>query len=266
MRMIFCVQIILLTVIIGGCRTNSGSTPSVVGGKKVDENTSPKVLARSTVALSIPKLLKKNRSFCSGSIIAEDMILTAAHCLFKSYDTRFKKYTDDMLSILFTTDLSKGYEERKASAQILYKPYVPEAVSIDPTAIAGDIALIKFEGGLPEGFEPVEVAKASPPDRFTAVVAGFGSKGRAASKNNGVLHSVSLDVTYNPSYKVLESREFLKGACTGDSGGPLYADRDGKWIQVGITSAGSSTFGFCNGKNAFTSVSDFAEEFINPQQ
>src|SRR5271166_4574223 len=73
--------VILTVSLAAACAKNpSTSTDSggeeIVNGKKTEGKSA---LAQSVVALSIDR--NNGQALCSGSIIAEDIVLTAAHCV-----------------------------------------------------------------------------------------------------------------------------------------------------------------------------------------
>ena len=77
------------------------------------------------------------RSHCSGTIIADNAILTAAHC-----EQSFR-----------TISFGLSSETRTAVAAIIHSDYVQQNVRTP------DIAIVFFDGGLPEGFEPMPLAE-----------------------------------------------------------------------------------------------------------
>ncbi|MFS4458583.1 S1 family peptidase [Bdellovibrio sp. HCB2-146] len=168
---------------------------------------------------------------CTGTLIRENVILTAAHCLSEK---------PDGLKIIFgVAPMTSKYVSRKSVS------FIPHPSFRAPHA--HDIALIIFAGGLPPGFKPVEIAPEKFPlkegYKFTAV--GYGrTLGRTPSSpqdKQGMarLRSTHLAVTALSD----DGRYFLikqssdAGVCSGDSGGPaLMRYRNVNYI-VGVLSA-----------------------------
>ncbi len=87
-----------------------------------------------------------SRKFCSGTLIAEDLFLTAAHCVDKSITQKF---------------VSFNYEKGAGTSDLLPQDHVKiEAIVEDGSVNRLDYAILKLEGkpGLKYGFSPIRVA------------------------------------------------------------------------------------------------------------
>ncbi|WP_176736247.1 leucine-rich repeat domain-containing protein [Oligoflexus tunisiensis] len=178
-------------------------------------------------------LVDKNSQdhFCSGTVVAENLIVTAAHCVFDKRPQDFQ--------ILF------GLETKKDSA-----------VRRDPEALETfkkfqkfesnfDIAWVRFAGGLPPGYRPVEIWHQ--PDALTPqtplTIAGYGRTASQCPFDDPTCQGGKL------LYVDTHVREFVNhgrlfnlivigprpdhGPCFGDSGGPAYVQRNGQWYLAG---------------------------------
>jgi secreted trypsin-like serine protease len=194
---------------------------------------------------------RSNTGFCGGSLVAPDMVLTAAHCINPSNGVIFGiiakvNYTQN-------TGYLTGYEHiRNVTRQILYPQY-------NLLQNSGDLALLLLNQpviGIP--MIKVNAASKSPNIGQSLTIIGFGdtSNGRLEFPKYLMEASVSTisqkvcnDVK---SYdgKIIETDMICAGnmtsgaqdSCGGDSGGPLLipglstsASDD---IQVGISSFG----------------------------
>ena len=66
-----------------------------------------------------------------------------------------------------------------------------------------------------------------------------------------------------------KSNDGVRSGCYGDSGGPMYLEKDGELILVGVTSGPSQdqeSLKYCYGSGIYTNVAryrDFIDEIIN---
>ncbi|XP_061397794.1 trypsin-like [Musca vetustissima] len=170
--------------------------------------------------------------FCGGSIISEDIIVTAAHCM--------QKYTAAQIKVrLGSTEYNTGGELVAVKTFKYHEGY-------NPKTMVNDIAVIKLDRGVKESskIRYVPLAEKTPSTGTRAVVTGWGTKCYmwcvSAPK---VLQEVEVDIVdekacASSEYKYgSEIKETMvcayavkKDACQGDSGGPLVSG--GKLVGV----------------------------------
>ncbi|MGE5085111.1 MAG: S1 family peptidase [Bacillota bacterium] len=201
--------------------------PQVIGGDKIDfENP----IANSTVAL----MDEQDGELCSGVMISNELILTAAHCVYSGMTS---------LLVYFTPNIKDGdsYNSRYAVTCIQHENYKSDVDKMD----TADIALVRVSGTLPYGYKPVPLYPDS--DKLRAaddiIVAGYGvnrSWGKTAGA--GILRTTTLKVREPRSGKteMVLNQSFKKGVCNGDSGGPAFIKKGGQLYLVGIASRGGS--------------------------
>ncbi len=169
--------------------------------------------------------------FCSASVIARNIVLTAAHCVTSPDDAR-----------ILLRD-AEGQSTMIEVAAISINPgYRPDAVR--RRLISIDLALLRLVEPLPDGFAPVALSKSVGAEvGKTFRVAGFGVAEEGAGRTGGVLREGEL-VASGPRSAILlwltdPNHEGL-GACTGDSGAPIFAAKEPVLVAVAVWAKGEN--------------------------
>jgi secreted trypsin-like serine protease len=231
-------------------------SPRIVGGTAVPNGKYPFMAA----------LLDKSRAgdafdelFCGGTLIDKDSVLSAAHCL---VDTK----PDEVRVVLGRTALNQNRGQlRSVSHRFIHPRYDGNGY---------DAAVLKLSRPV-KGIKPIELATSKqdnlekPGHLLTS--AGWGVvKERPGPLDVRPLrmHEASVPVVsdtrakrayrsqgirYLPSLQVAAGKEG-KGACFGDSGGPLFDP--GSRTQVGITSHGGGGCGQARYPAVYTEVNN----------
>jgi len=164
--------------------------------------------------------------FCSGAVLAPNIVLTAAHCVAAPGATRVH-FRD-----------SAGKPVLMEVARVARHPgFRADAVAARAKSI--DLALIETKEALPSSFSAVAIG--DPPNDLGAVfdIAGFGVSQPGVASTSGVLRRARLSLRAPLSNVLLWlSSDDGAGACTGDSGAPVFANG----ALVGIVA-------FAQGKN-----------------
>lgn len=213
---------------------------------------------------------------CTGSIVSNELILTAAHCVVgDAGDTLvvFGKNAVALLEASFAvTKDAKGNPPPSVDEYFKRLP-LPTAIRrgtayrVSPVWTArqneslntGDIALLKFEGGLLEGYVAAELLSDATKleDGQTVLLSGYGVSDQTKGEGSGLLRFVETTIQtakYTLS-EILIDQTKGKGACHGDSGGPAYVVIEKKKYVVGVTSRGvNDPEDTCAVNAAFTSV------------
>jgi len=214
----------------------------IVGGSDVAPE-SP--MARGTVALIIDQ-----NALCTGSLIAQDMIVTAAHCLNGAQN----------IQIVFSTQVdSESLSQAIPATRFAIHPqYDPANTGIDEN----DVAVLNFTGGLPQGFKPdLVLADDSLLEAgATAVLAGYGITDAASQAGAGRLRETTvslLDPDLGNSEALIDQSQG-QGACHGDSGGPAFIKKGNTLYLWGITSRSypNSAPDDCSHQAVYTKIPD----------
>lgn len=218
-------QLILFLSLIG-CgneyKENSFEEFGIVGGRKVIDSRD--AVYRSTMAI-----ISNGKVICTGTLIGPNQVVTAAHCIDSITHVGHGFYG--------------GRNMRRVVASIKY-----------PNTRA-DIALLLFSGSMGSEVRPVSIAPV--PRSGRVMLAGYGTT-RERGNNRGKLRKVtsSIGQVYGHEFTL---RRDGRGACYGDSGGPVFIRNRWGLAVVGATSRQGASRTCNAGDGVFTSVYVFKD-------
>lgn len=171
-------------------------------------------------------------SFCTASVLAPDVVLTAAHCVSTLANTQvFFRGGQDKLVFFDVASIAIHPEYRPNGRKQL---------------ISIDLALARLAKPLPVSFKPVELTdsvrvKTGLPLR----IVGFGLGDEDERGTSGILRMGVLAVS-GPKSPVLiwltDPQGAGLGGCTGDSGAPVFAVGQQKLVAVAIRAKGNNGY------------------------
>jgi secreted trypsin-like serine protease len=221
----------------------------IIGGQPAEEGQYPWLVGLGSAGEGTPY----ERQFCGGSVIATDVVLTAAHCV--------EDVTDPEELVVFSgsVDLeSDAIVETSVAAVHVAEDYN------DPIAMANDWALVKLDE--PLDVDPIPLNTDPEAELETLETAGWGDTGEEFPT---LAHWVEVpfvsDADCEAAYPdeidaqtMLCAGDLENGgvdSCQGDSGGPIMADNEGLML-VGIVSWG---YGCAEAGNpgVYAEVADF---------
>jgi hypothetical protein len=157
--------------------------------------------------------------FCTGVVIARDVVLTAAHCVAAAHQTRIYFKQGDQPTFLEPTAIAT-HPQYKADALLRRERSI-------------DLALIR--SSLPAQVTPVMLADDAVSLGTIVGVAGFGVTREGDGASAGILRWGKLRARAPLSNILLwaddpSDKDF--GACEGDSGGPIFALESGALVAI----------------------------------
>ncbi|MGH6830014.1 MAG: S1 family peptidase [Methylocella sp.] len=176
-------------------------------------------------------------SFCTASVIAPDVVLTAAHCVSNLSDTQVF-YSGGRGQLV-------PFDVASIAVHPEFRPKIgrKQLISID-------LALLRLAEPLPPAFKPIELTDSGPvatgqPFR----IVGFGRADERVRGTSGVLRAGIL-VASKPKSPVLvwltDPDGTGLGGCTGDSGAPVLAIGQPALVAVAIRAKGNNGYS-CGG-------------------
>jgi trypsin len=183
------------------------------------------------IGRSIVTIVGSRGNFCSGVLVAPKLVLTAAHCVQPGAVYKIVEYGADRKPKLQDVRTIAIHPAFNMQAIIAHRA-------------SADVALLQLEQQV-QGASAAIVAAPQLPiiagGRFT--IAGVGVAVRGEGKSGGIVRAADLVTTGRPGALQIRlvdpigqgTREGL-GACTGDSGGPVFEDRPTGAVVVGVIS------------------------------
>ncbi|WP_028023735.1 S1 family peptidase [Enterovibrio calviensis] len=249
--------------------------PLIVGGSYAPISEAP-----WQVFLVIDDGVSPNQNVCGGLIIADEYVLTAAHCVsgHSSSDITVYAGIDDLDD---ARDASNGI----TLSNLVVNP------NYDSSNFTADIALLTLSKSLPSNAKPIDLlgtsgqidldAEFSAGKSNNLYVSGWGATTTGGSVSNYLRRTLLTGVTdqqcsWNYTNNVFSqfladaticaNQTVTTGVCSGDSGGALIwqdpsfaSDADFGYRAVGIVSFSSRELGCANtqSEDGFTQISNY---------
>jgi hypothetical protein len=183
------------------------------------------------IGRSVVTIVGSRGNVCTGSLIAPTLVLTVAHCVQPGAEYKMLEY-----------DARQKPELRDVRSVAIHPGFSLETMLAHRAT--ADVALLWLQNPA-KGKTPSTLGAPSipllPGAKFT--IAGVGVAVRGDGKSSGVIRVANLIATGKPGTLQIRlvdpdgqgTRSGL-GACTGDSGAPVFEDQQGTPVIVGVVS------------------------------
>src|SRR5215472_5676231 len=186
--------------------------------------------ANEDAAGAVVMLTGSHGTFCSGVALTPDLVLTAAHCVLPGAGYKLVEFDAARQPVLKDLGAIVRHRDFDVNAVLRHR-------------VTADVALVKVATALkihPAPLAP-DGGSVAVGDRF--VVAGYGVAVRGDGKTGGTLRAATLVATGQPGTLQIRLADPATkgdsaglGACTGDSGSPVFRDKDGRAVVIGVVS------------------------------
>jgi len=183
------------------------------------------------IGRSVITIVGSRGNFCTGVLIAPKLVLTAAHCVQPGAVYKIVEYganNQPQLQDVKNIGVHPAFDMRAMTTH----------------RATADVALLQLEAP-PKGKNAAQLGVPQLPivagSRFT--IAGIGVSIRGEGHSGGTIRVADLAATGKPGTLQIRLADPLGqglreglGACTGDCGGPVFEDRQGAAVTIGVIS------------------------------
>ncbi|MCM2280480.1 MAG: trypsin-like serine protease [Bdellovibrionaceae bacterium] len=196
------------------------------------------VVSADPIATTVVALYNGSKhTTCTSTLVAPNVVLTAAHCL--------SKYPNSLRVVFGVNMMSDTADVRRVLRYRVHPLFISGHSQITNR---GDLALVQFEGDSPPGFGIGSLLNTEDAlqNGTRLTIAGYGLSDPYDETSSGILRkgAVSLRdsrfsetemvINQSPASADSKSNKKVQAACRGDSGGPAFVKINGTLFVVGV--------------------------------
>jgi secreted trypsin-like serine protease len=211
------------------------------------------------VGRTVVTIVGSRGNFCTGAVIAPRIVLTAAHCVQPGSDYKIVEYGADKQPSLQDVKSVAIHPGFNMQAMLAHRA-------------TADVALLQFDAPV-KGKTPAALGAPNISiivgSRFT--IAGIGVTVRGDGRSGGAIRVAGLVATGKPGTLQIRlvdpvgqgTRDGL-GACTGDSGAPVFEDKQTGPVIIGVVSwsTGPNGSAGCGGLTGVTPLTLYRDWLV----
>jgi secreted trypsin-like serine protease len=208
------------------------------------------------VARHVVLIVGSRGTFCSGVALARNLVLTAGHCVLPGAEYKLVEYDAAHQPAFRDVATIARHPEFDVNAVLRHRA-------------TADVALLKLAAPLSAALVPASLAAPHPIAAGDAlVVAGYGVAIRGDGRSGGTVRSATLVATGQPGTLQIRLADPAgkgaragAGACTGDSGAPVFVNQGGEFAVAGLVSwsTGPNMSDGCGGLTGVTPLVRYRE-------
>jgi hypothetical protein len=211
--------------------------------------------AAEPMARALVMVVGSRGNLCTGTALARDLVLTAAHCVPSGADYKLIEFDSLRQPTFRDVALVVPHPQFDLKSMLAHR-------------VSADVALLKLAAPLAPAYAPAPIMGERKPiavgEKF--LLAGYGVSVRGEGRSGGAARAATLVATGQPGSLQLRlvdpatkgERPGL-GACTGDSGAPVFQEIEGRLFILGVVSwsTGPNNSAGCGGLTGVTPLARY---------